>query len=141
VALTVLDAGIVIAILSTRDAHHEAARRALGAVRRAGDELVLPASAYAETLVEPFEQDADSFREVDDFLLALPARVAPIDPQVARAAAKLRAHYRSLKLPDAMVVATAETLKAHLLMTTDRGWPRGLPMRVQAVGQRLVRRR
>ena len=137
-ALTVLDAGIVIAILSARDAHHEPARAALRTVRRAGHELVLPASAYAETLVEPFEHDTNSAAEVDDFLSALPAHVGPIDQQTARVAAQLRAQYRTLKLPDALVIATAETLQADQVMTTDRQWPRGLPIRVQVVGRRAT---
>ena len=135
-ALTVLDAGIVIAVLSARDAHHGPARAALGALRRAGHELALPASAYAEALVEPFEHDANSAREIDEFLAALPAHVAQVDRQTANAAAQLRARHRSLKLPDALVIATAETLQADQVMTTDRGWPRGLPIRVHVVGQR-----
>jgi len=53
VALTVLDAGVVIAVLDAADGHHAAARAALSEALARGDELVLPASAYAESLVGP----------------------------------------------------------------------------------------
>jgi len=40
------------------------------------------------------------------------------------AAAALRArHGRAVRLPDAMVLATAIELQAHRLLTTDAGWP------------------
>jgi predicted nucleic acid-binding protein len=51
VALIVLDASVLIALLDPNDALHTAARAA--PARHAGDDLKLPASAYAETLVGP----------------------------------------------------------------------------------------
>ena len=44
-------------------------------------------------------------------------------------AAALRAKHGSLKLPDALVIATARMLGADLLVTTDRKWP--TPQRLQ----------
>ena len=43
--LTVLDAGVVIAVLDARDAHHAAAAKALTDARDQGDELIIPVSA------------------------------------------------------------------------------------------------
>src|SRR5688500_1876950 len=101
-ALTVLDAGIVIAVLDPADAHHAAA---VDAVRRAvasGETLVLPVSAYAEVLVAPFRRNADSAAVVDSFIDALPAQVKPVTREIARVAAQLRAqHGARLRLPDA----------------------------------------
>ena len=51
-ALIVLDASVLIALLDPNDALHTAARAALA--RYAGDDLKLPASAYAESLVGEF---------------------------------------------------------------------------------------
>jgi PIN domain nuclease of toxin-antitoxin system len=102
---------------------------------------VLPASAYAETLVEPHERGPGAVRQVDAFLAALPARVEAIDAKVAKAAARLRARHSRLKLPDAMVIATAELLKADRVLTTDRGWPGGLGVVVHIVGQGTQGRR
>ena len=132
-ALTILDAGIIIAILDSSDAHHAAAREALTLVRSRGDELAVPASAYAEVLVGPFRQGASAVAKVDEFLAALPARVEPVTREISARAASLRAkHGTRLRLPDALVVATAVELGAALLLTTDAGWP-SLPVRTSVV--------
>jgi len=133
-ALTILDAGILIAILDSSDAHHAAAREAVTHARSQGDELAVPASAYAEVLVGPFRQGANAVAKVDEFLAALPARVSPATREIAATAAKLRAqHGTKLRLPDALVVATAVELGAALLLTTDGRWP-SLPIHVTVVG-------
>jgi len=122
--LTVLDAGVVIAILDAEDRHHVVARSALGLRLLASDGLVLPASAYAEVLVAPQRQGESAVRAVDAFLEALPATIHPVTAEIARVAARLRAeHGRRLPLPDALVVATAIELKADRVLTTDAGWP------------------
>jgi predicted nucleic acid-binding protein len=132
-ALTILDAGVIIAILDSSDVHHAAAREAVTQARDRGEELAIPASAYAEVLVGPYRQSASTAAKVDDFLAALPARVEPATREVARTAARLRAqHGTKLRLPDALVVATAVELRAGLLLTTDAGWP-SLPIPVTVV--------
>lgn len=61
---------------------------------------------------------------VDVFLSDLKADVEPITRQVAAHASQLRArHGRRLRLPDALVLATAVHLKADRVLTTDAGWP------------------
>lgn len=122
--LTILDAGVVIAALDASDAHHEATLEALREARTRGDALAVPASAYAESLVGPSRRGAEAVATVDAFLDALPARVEPATRDVARKAAALRAaHGRGLRLPDALVLATATSIGADLVLTTDAGWP------------------
>jgi predicted nucleic acid-binding protein len=134
VALTVVDAGVVIALLDAADAHHAVARAALREALDRGDDLVLPASAYAESLVGPMRHGGEPAAVVDALLEALPARVEPITRSIARAAAALRArHGRALRLPDALVLATAIELRADGLLTTDTGWP-ALDVPVQLIG-------
>jgi len=135
--LTVLDAGVLIAVLDGSDAHHRAAVRFLSDAGGRGDHLVVPASAYAEVLVGPFKAGAAAVRTVDEFLGRLGANIAPADADIARRAAQLRARHRSLRLPDALVVATADHLGADSLPTTDAGWPTdralGVSCRVERV--------
>src|SRR5579883_1007836 len=53
-AVIVLDASVVIAFLDSSDAHHASAVAALAAHQ--SEQLVLPASTYAEILVGPYRR-------------------------------------------------------------------------------------
>ena len=123
--LTVLDAGVVIGVLDADDAYHHAARHAIRRAIDREDALALPASAYAECMVGPARRGRAAMRAMDAFLTDLAADVEPITRQVASRAAQLRAqHGARLRLPDALIVATALHLKADRVITTDAGWPR-----------------
>lgn len=122
--LSVIDAGVVIGLLDSSDVHHEGARRALAYALDRRDELILPASAYSEVLVAPFRAGEDAVAKVEDFLASLAARIEPLTDVIARKAAELRAvHGRKLRLPDALVLATAQVIGAAWVLTTDRRWP------------------
>jgi predicted nucleic acid-binding protein len=133
VGLTVLDAGVVIALLDGADVHHTIAVASVRAARDRGEVLVLPASAYAECLVSPHRRGPDAVAVVDRFLDALPVRVEPADRSIAAAAAALRAaHGTALRLPDALVIATALVRHADRILTTDAGWP-AVPVPVEVI--------
>jgi len=51
-------------------------------------------------------------------------RLESVTPAIAGSAASLRARHSSLKLPDALVLATADVLGAAKVLTADRGWSR-----------------
>jgi len=63
------------------------------------------------------------FEVVRTMIATLPIAVVPLGDEIAVAAAGLRARHPSLKLPDALVIATAEEEGADKLLTTDRRWP------------------
>ncbi|MBX3032099.1 MAG: PIN domain-containing protein [Chloroflexi bacterium] len=132
--LTILDAGVVVAILDAQDPHHTAAAEALRAGRDAGDRFVLPASAFAECLVWPWRSGEAAVSTAEAFIDAFPISVMPADRAIGRTAARLRAHQgRTLRLPDALVVATALEADADRILTTDRGWPEAsVPVQVIA---------
>jgi predicted nucleic acid-binding protein len=122
--VTVIDAGVLIGFLDGSDAHHLEAERALANARQRGDEIVLPASALAEALVSPARAGESFIAAIREFIERLPLVVAELDIEIAVVAARLRArHGQKLKLPDALVVATAIQQEAGVLVTTDRGWP------------------
>ena len=130
--LTVVDAGVLIAVLDGHDVHHDRALDAIAVVRDRGERLVVPASAYAEILVAPLRQGSAQGSAVDAFIDALPATVEPATRAVARRAAELRArHGIRVRLPDALVVATAIVLGAARILTTHARWPDfGVPVDV-----------
>jgi predicted nucleic acid-binding protein len=119
VALTALDASVLIALLDSEDPHHQAARVALDA--HADDDLRIPAHTLAEALVHPVR--AGKEREARRLIAALEIAVDPVDEAVAVAAAKLRArHGSALRMPDALVLAYADVRKAKQVLTADARW-------------------
>ncbi|MFP5489281.1 MAG: type II toxin-antitoxin system VapC family toxin [Acidimicrobiia bacterium] len=118
-----LDAGVLIGLLDSNDAHHDAATDALSAAQRAGDRLAMAASAFAECLVGPSRRGARAVAVVQALFHRLPIEIVELDADTALAAAALRARHRSLRLPDALVLATAARQSVDELITTDRRWP------------------
>ena len=116
-ARVALDADIVIAFLDPGDDQHAVAVAQLRPRLAAGDELLVGATVYAETIVRPLQQGTDA--TVDQFLDSAGIAVVPIDRAIARRAAALRAEHRSLRLPDAMLLATAIATDSALL-TLDK---------------------
>jgi len=120
VAVTVLDASAVIAFRDPADALHA---RAVAAFRaHVSDDLVLPASVYAEVLVGPMRHGAPALASLEQFVRDFAMQIAPLSPDIARHAASLRAQTPSLRLPDAFVLATGDLLEANSVLTGDRGW-------------------
>lgn len=122
--LTVIDAGVLIGFFDESDAHHLGASKELTNARQRGDQIAVPASTLAESLVSPARDGESSITAVREFIERLPLAIVELDRDVAIVAARLRArHGQKLKLPDALVVATALRHGADVLVTTDRGWP------------------
>jgi predicted nucleic acid-binding protein len=118
VALIILDASIVIAATDSNDDLHAASIDALR--QRADDEFRLPASAYAECLVGPAR--VDKLELARRSIGKLGAELVPIDERIATRSAELRAASRSLRLPDALVLACGDVLDAPVVLTADRRW-------------------
>jgi predicted nucleic acid-binding protein len=120
VGLTVLDASVVIATLDDQDAHHAAARGALGAAWDARETIVVPAVAYAETMVRPMAAGGAVLSRADAFFRT--QTIEPLSSAAARHAARLRAETSWLRLPDALIVGTALALGAQTILTADERW-------------------
>ena len=120
--VVVLDAGVVIAGLDAADAHHAGAARdddRLGQGR-----LVPPACLCLRRSVGATcrQGRASTISQVDTALDVAGIAIADADRAIARHAAILRARHRTLRLPDALVIATAIELHADHLLTTDQRW-------------------
>lgn len=119
-ALTVLDASVLIAWLDPSDALHAGAAAALR--RHVNDDFRIPASAYSESLVGPFRRE--QLQVAKRALSALLGQVVDLTAQIAEEGAQLRANHGGLRLPDALVVATASVLGADAILTGDARWSR-----------------
>lgn len=128
--LTHVDAGVIIAFLDGDDSHHDVARAALSTAIAKAERLAMAASALAECLVGPARRGPKTVELVKTLIERLPVAVVDLDEEIATQAAVLRARHRSLNLPDALVIATAEHSGADHLITTDRRWPTAKAMKL-----------
>jgi predicted nucleic acid-binding protein len=100
-----LDASVLLAILQSSDAHHSQARALLEG-HESDTRYAIGASVYAEILVRAHRRR--KVPATDDFLVALGVDVIPIDRELARRAAALRATGTPrLTLADALALAVA----------------------------------
>jgi toxin FitB len=115
VGAVALDASVAIGFLDPADAHHEHAVASLREADR--DELLIAAIAYSEILVRPLASGHADL--VEEFIDGLRVEVVPLGREIARGAAELRAEH-ALRLPDAVVLATARHRDATLLSFDER---------------------
>jgi predicted nucleic acid-binding protein len=102
--------------LEPAEPHHEVATEELRQARSTGD-LAIPATAFAEALVRPYLHGVQSGRRVERKLTEI-GQVVPTSIEIGRRAAQLRAG-GSIKLPDALIVATGLELRAAAILTLD----------------------
>ena len=133
--LTHLDAGVLIGFLDAADTHHANATASLTQALENGDHLAMAASAFAECLVGPARRSEQALQVVQDAFDRLPIEIVDLTPAIAIEAARLRSRHRSLRLPDALVIATVTLATADRLVTTDGRWPtrRKLPVEFEII--------
>lgn len=95
--------------------------------------MILPASVLAEVMVAAYRHNPGA---VPDRLAALDAAFGSpraVDRAVALQAAALRGRHRSLRLPDALVLAVAQVDGVDRVLTADKRWA-AVDARVEVVG-------
>jgi predicted nucleic acid-binding protein len=115
----VLDSGVVVGFLDRGDALHDAADSAVRELVRA-ERLLASTVTYAEVMTGARlgHHDED---HVAGFFTGLLSGVLPVDLAVADRAADLRSRFKSLRMPDALILATAETdPEVASILTGDR---------------------
>ncbi len=113
-----LDSDAVIGFLDSGDALHGLADAAVHELLPE-HRLVVSVVTYAEVLTGARLGHHDEAM-VAGFFADLVSEVLPIDVQVAEVAAQLRARHRALRMPDALILATADTApEVQLVVTGD----------------------
>jgi predicted nucleic acid-binding protein len=115
----VLDSGAVVGFLDRQDALHDAADAAVRELVR-GQRMLASVVTYAEVLTGArlghHKED-----DVAGFFAGLLSAVLPVDVAVAEKAADLRSRFRALRMPDALILATAEMdPEVDLIVTGDQ---------------------
>jgi predicted nucleic acid-binding protein len=134
VQAVVLDTSVVIALMSRTDALHEQAREAVEKWEYAGASFVISAVSWAELTVGAARRGDDGRTALEAFRAASIDRIVPVDQQVGTFAGLLRANDLSLRLPDALVLATGMRASAEALLTGDQRLARYLPDMIEVVG-------
>jgi hypothetical protein len=115
----VLDSDAVVAFLDRTDGLHDAADEAIRDLL-GKDRLLASAVTYAEVLTGARLGRHDE-KQVRGFFADLISSILPVDAEVADQAANLRARRKSLRMPDALILATAEVQpEVDLVLTGDR---------------------
>lgn len=115
----VLDSSVLLGLADATDALHAASVAALRA--RQESEFVVPAGVFAEIMVGALRQGERTAQRIEAMVDDIASTVQPIDRGIAREAAAIRARRTSIRLPDALVLATGTVLDAEVL-TGDKRW-------------------
>ncbi len=117
--IALLDSNTVMGFLDAVDLLHAVADRA---VREAAAEHLLAVSVVTVAeLLTGAKLGHHEDRLVRSFFARSIARRMPLDEPAAERAAELRAADRTLRMPDALILATAD-LNADVAITGDRQW-------------------
>lgn len=117
--LVVYDTNVVIALLSSTDALHEAALRVAQEWEERGARVVISAVTWAELRTGALRRGPEAEKALGEFRQAAIDEVSPVDVQVADIAASFRAVELSLRMPDALILATGQRLSADVVLTGD----------------------
>ena len=118
----VLDACVILGLLDQGDVHHKAAAALVTEYTEAGARFDLPATVLAEVLVSEARRSQPAVDRRHTHLVTMFGPVREIDEKIAVQAAHLRAKHRSLRLPDALVIATGIVDEADVILTADKRW-------------------
>ncbi len=119
----VLDSDAVVGFLDRKDALHDAADTAIRDLVRE-QRLLISVVTYAEVLTGAWlgHHDEDQVR---GFFAKLISEVLPVDMTIADKAAEFRSRFKPLRMPDALILATAETNSdVDLFVTGDAQAPK-----------------
>lgn len=119
--------GPLIALLDVKDVGRPAARAAVDTSERDHD-LLIPVTAFSESIVAPYRRSHRDGQRAEAALAALGSLV-DVTRDIGSRAAQLRAT-RQITLPGALILATALQLEADQILTLDRRW-RGVDSRVR----------
>ncbi|GII83598.1 hypothetical protein Ssi03_15880 [Sphaerisporangium siamense] len=128
-----LDTNIVAGLLDPGDALHEGA---LDAVRRwegRAASFAISVITWSELRVGAVRRGPMAEKALAEFRSAAVDRIVAVDEAVAESAALLRARDLTLRMPDALIIATAREAGAEALLSGDQKFLGAAPDLVELV--------
>ena len=122
-----LDSSVLIAHVRGDERISEHATHVVDQMVRSGrNRAIVCAVSVMEVLVEPRRRDPEVYRDMLDFFEHFPnLRTEPVDLEIARRAAELRADI-GFATPDALIIATGLVREIGCIVTNDGEWARKL---------------
>jgi len=116
-----LDTNVFVAAKNKSEPAYSESIRLIELIDRGRIKCVVPALVIAELCAGYYqEEDEEGARELLEAFLTTPSyEIIPIDHKIACEAGRVRAELR-LKLPDAIIIATAVIVKADAIITYDQ---------------------
>jgi predicted nucleic acid-binding protein len=123
VGLILLDSTVIVGFLDADDALHEVAVAWLKGLA-GSPPLAASVISYAEVMTG-VSLGHHAREHVDGFFDALVKDLLPVDRPIAARAATLRGKHTSLRMPDALILATAEVNEEiETVLCADSAWPK-----------------
>ena len=119
-AIVLLDSAVIIGFLDRSDALHQAADKKIRELV-GNHTIIISVITYAEILMGVRLGHHDK-SGIEGFHANLVDTIVNVDEEIAEFAAELRGHQKSLQMPDALILATAELYPANNVITGDQHW-------------------
>jgi predicted nucleic acid-binding protein len=133
VPTVMLDTNIISSLLNPDDMLH---LDAFAAVRRWEDRaasFTISAITWSELRVGAVRKGVEAEKALAEFRAAAIDRIVVVDEATAESAAQLRARDLTVRVPDALIIATARAEGFDALLTADRKFPGIAPEIVELV--------
>lgn len=118
-----LDTDIIAGLLNPDDALHGHARDAVRRWEGKAASFAVSMITWSELRVGAVRRGAAAEKMLEAFRAAVIDRIVEVDETTAESAALIRAADLTIRVPDALIIATARTVGADALLTADRKFP------------------
>ncbi|MEV4382236.1 type II toxin-antitoxin system VapC family toxin [Streptosporangium sp. NPDC049644] len=126
-----LDTNVIAGLLDPDDALHGHARDAVRRWEGKAASFAISVITWSELRVGAVRKGAVAERMLEAFRTAVIDRIVEVDETTAESAALLRAADLTIRVPDALIIATARAVRADALLTADRKFPAVAPELVE----------
>ncbi|MEV0589577.1 PIN domain-containing protein [Nonomuraea sp. NPDC050310] len=130
-----LDTNVIVSLLNPADARHDDALTAVRAWERRAALFSVSAVTWSELRVGAIRSGHAAVSALREFRDRALDRIIPLDEEIAESAAQLRAGDLGLRLPDALILATAHVIGAHRLLSADKKLQRADPAIVESTSR------